>query len=234
MCGRFFRRRPREELAAAFRAVPAADLPPAFNIPPGGPVLSVRFNSKTQERTLDALHWGLIPHFATDRKIAFRLSNARAETVDTLPSFRTAFAKRRCLVVADGFFEWLTRGKQKHPYAFARLDQQTFGIGGVWENWQDPATGEWVRSCAMITTSANDLVSKIHDRMPVIVEPPDYARWLGEEPEHAAEIKALLRPLPSNQMVMWPVSAQMNSPKFDDVSVLDQIDRDPLEEPALI
>ncbi len=230
MCGRFFRRRPRDELAAAFRASPfGEDLKPGYNIPPGQLILAARFNGKTGERTLEPLSWGLIPHFATDRKIAFKLSNARAETVDTLASFRTAFAKRRCIVAADGFYEWLTRGKSKHPFAFARADFAPLAIAGVWENWQDPATGEWIRSCALITTAANALVAQVHDRMPVILEPWEYSKWLGEEPCPAHDLKRLLRPLPPESMVSWPVSSKMNSPKVDDVSVLDPVEN-PLDE----
>lgn len=134
MCGRFFRHRPAQELAAAFRAEPSAalELAPSYNIPPSEQVLAVRHNPKTGERTLDALHWGLIPYFAKDRKYAYRCSNARDDGVDTKPSFRGAFAKRRCIVPADGFFEWLTVGKTKHPYAFARRDQQplAFAVSG--------------------------------------------------------------------------------------------------------
>ena len=234
MCGRFFRRQPRDELAAAFRATPFGDLAPAYNIAPSSSVYAVRFNAKTGERTLEPLQWGLIPHFAKDRKIAFKCINARAETVDTLPSFRTAFAKRRCLVVASGFYEWFTKGKAKHPFAFVRSDYEPFGIAGVWENWQDPATGEWIRSCAMITTSANELVGTVHDRMPVILEPASYPHWLGEEPLHAHELKQLLRPLRADLMAAWPVSSRMNTPKVDDLSVLDPIEVDPREQPKLL
>lgn len=231
MCGRFFRRQPRDELAAAFRASPVGeDLGPSYNIAPSQPVLAVRFNSKTGERTIEPLLWGLIPSFAKDRRIAFRCINARAETADTLPSFRGAFAKRRCLVPANGFFEWHTQGKAKHPFAFTRADQQAFGLAGLWENWKDPATGEWVRSCSLITTTANELVSRVHDRMPVILEPQDHALWLGEEPGHLADLKQLLKPLRADSMVSWPVSPRMNTPKFDDVSVLDPIEANPLNE----
>jgi len=222
MCGRFFRLRPRDELAAAFRAsATGIDVAPGYNIAPGQPILAVRYNAKSRERSLDALHWGLIPHFAKDRKVAFKCINARSETIDTLPSFRTAFEKRRCLIVADGFFEWRSRGKQKLPYAIARADHRPFAIAGLWENWKDPATGEWVRSCAVVTTSANALVTQIHDRMPVILDPSQYERWLGEEPAQAFELKQLLRPYPAEAMVMWPVSPRMNTPKVDDASVLD-------------
>lgn len=230
VCGRFYRHRSVEELADAFHARPGAnvELRASYNIPPSQPVLAVRFNPKMEERTLDALLWGLIPHFAPDRRYGNRTSNARAETVDTKASFRGAWAKRRCIVPADGFFEWGTQGKTKHPYAIARRDQQPLALAGLWENWMDPATGEWLRSCALITTSANALVARIHDRMPVILHPDDYARWLGEEPASSSELKALLRPSDANAMIMWPVDRRLNRPGMDDVSLLDPLDHDPL------
>ncbi len=197
-----------------------------YNIAPGQGVLAVRFNAATGERSLDSLHWGLIPHFSRDRKLSYRCINARAETVDTLPSFRGAFAKRRCLLVADGFFEWLSKGKQKRPYAIARADRAPFGIAGLWENWHDLATGEWVRSCAMITSPANALVATIHDRMPVVLDPGDHARWLGEQAVEPHALRELLRPYPAEGMVMWPVSPRMNTPKHADASVLDPIEED--------
>jgi putative SOS response-associated peptidase YedK len=232
MCGRFRRNRPIEEVAEAFDAKPSPqlELPPSYNIPPSAPVLAVRHHPKSGERTLDALLWGLIPYFAKDRKYAYRCSNARDESVDTKPSFRSAFAKRRCIVPADGFYEWLTIGKVKHPYAFARRDQQLLAFAGLWENWKDPATGEWVRSCSLITTSANELVGRIHDRMPVILKEADYGRWLGEEPATPAELKQLLRPFAAKQMSMWPVDRRMNRPDVDDASLLEPLAHDPLSE----
>lgn len=237
VCGRFFRHRPAEELAAAFRAKPGEGFEPrpaSYNIPPSSNVLAVRYNPKTQERTLDSIQWGLIPYFASDRRFAYRTSNARADSIDTKPSYRSAFAKRRCLIPADGFYEWWTQGKgktqTKHPYAFARRDHQPFAIAGVWENWRDRSTGEWVRSCALVTTDANPLVARIHDRMPVILHSADYARWLGEEPSSSTELKKLLKPYPAQEMIVWPVDRRLNRPDVDDVSVLDPLERDPLED----
>jgi putative SOS response-associated peptidase YedK len=225
MCGRAFRYTPRDELAAAFRANPTGDEPPvSFNIAPSQLLPTVRFNAKTGERTLDALQWGLVPHFAQDRKIAWKLTNARGETVDRLPSYRTAFAKRRCLIPVDGFFEWRTLGKRKQPYAFALATHKPFALAGLWENWRDPASGAWLRSCTIITTEANAVVGAIHDRMPVMLEAQDYARWLGEEPEQLPELKALLKPFRAELMVSWPVSPAINKPGvLDDASVLDTV-----------
>jgi putative SOS response-associated peptidase YedK len=228
MCGRFFRSSPRDELAAAFQAeLGFGSAEPGFNIAPGGPIVAVRFNPKKGVRTLDDLHWGLIPFFAKDRKIGWKTINARAETIDSAPLYRKAFERRRCLIVADGFFEWKALGKRRHPYAIALESRKPFALAGVWENWQDPETGEWVRSCSIVTTEANALVGQIHDRMPVILDPTDYARWLGEESAAPAELKGLLRPF-SGEFVMWPVSPRLN--RQDDASGPELIE--PVAEPA--
>jgi putative SOS response-associated peptidase YedK len=232
MCGRFFRYRKAREMAAAFRANPSAAIEDGdaahYNIPPSQLVLAVRFNAKTGERSLDPLHWGLIPHFAKDRKYAFRCSNARADSIADKASFRGAFAKRRCIVPADGFYEWLTLGKKKLPYAFVRADRAPLALAGVWENWMDPETGEWVRSCALITTEANDLVGRIHDRMPVILHPDDQAAWLGEEPASVDQLKQLLAPYPADTMAMWAVSPRLNKPDVDEPTLLEPVEDDPL------
>lgn len=227
MCGRFFRHSPRHDAAESFRAVIGeilGDQDGSYNVAPTQRVLTVRFHAQREQRTLDDLHWGLIPHFANDRKIAWKTVNARAETVATMPSYRGAFAKRRCLVVADGFYEWKALGKRKQPFAIALKSREPFGMAGLWENWKDPATGEWLRSCTIVTTTANDLVGRVHDRMPVILHKADYARWLGEEPATPDELQSLLRPYEADAMVMWPVSPQMNKPGgVDDASVIEPV-----------
>lgn len=229
MCGRFFEESPPDEIAARFEAQLPEQLEfePRYNIAPNQQVLVVRYDRKQHTRTLDHLRWGLIPHFARDPKIAYKRFNARNDAVETRPMFRTAFAKRRCLIVADGFFEWRARGKERQPYAIARADRQPFGLAGIWENWMDPATGEWIRSCAVITTEANELVAPIHDRMPVIVDQADYGKWLGETPAESSELTALLRPYPAGALVMWPVDRRVNKPDVDDASLLDRVDETP-------
>lgn len=210
MCGRFFRHSPREELAAAFRAgLGHGEGEPSYNVAPGQSIVTVRFNEKTQQRTLDDLRWGLIPFFAKDPKIAWRTINARAETIDTAPLFRRAFEKRRCLIAVDGFFEWKARGKKKQPYAISLPNKQPFALAGLWEGWQEPETGEWIRTCTIITTEANDQLGAIHDRMPVILDEGDYAVWLGEQPAPAEQLKPLLRPY-QGELLVWPVSTRVN------------------------
>jgi putative SOS response-associated peptidase YedK len=137
---------------------------------------------------MDLLKWGLIPYWSKERPKPPPI-NAKAETVAKLPMFREAYRKRRCIVPVDGFFEWRAERGSKQPYAIAMKDRSPFGLAGLWENWKDPATGDWVRTFCVITTTANDLVSRIHDRMPAILRPEDYARWLGGE-EPAADLLA--------------------------------------------
>src|SRR5215203_7266188 len=136
--------------------------------------------------------------------------NARAETVTTAPAFKKAFEKRRCLLPVDGFFEWKKVGKEKRPYMIAMADGEAFTLAGLWENWKDPDSGEWLRTFTIITTDANELVAQLHDRMPVVIAPEDRERWLkGPNP------KELLKPYPAERMSMWPVSPKLNSPKND-------------------
>jgi putative SOS response-associated peptidase YedK len=146
--------------------------------------------------------------------------NAKAETVASLPTFREAYRKRRCILPVDGFYEWKAiKGRGKQPYAIAMKDGSPFGIAGIWENWKDPSTGEWVRTFAIITTDANSLVAEIHDRMPAILSPADYIRWLSDEPDP----HEMLRPFPSEPMKMWAISSRVNKPKNDEASILDRV-----------
>ncbi len=201
------------------RGIPNA--PPHYNGSPGQDYLIARSHPETQDTTLDLIRWGLLPSWAKDRKIAWKLINAQAETLDKKPSFKKAFEKRRCLVPVDGFFEWKKIGKRKQPYMIAMVDRAPFTLAGLWENWKDPESGEWVRTFTIITTDANELVATIHDRMPVVIGPEDRERWLkGPNP------KELLKPYPAKQMTMWPVSPDLNSPKNDRPDLLD-----PIEEP---
>jgi putative SOS response-associated peptidase YedK len=148
--------------------------------------------------------------------------NAKCETVSTLPSFREAYRKQRCLLPVDGFFEWkaIKGQKVKQPYAIAMKDGSPFAIGGLWENWKDPTSGEWVRTFAIITTDANELVAEIHDRMPLILAPADYVRWLSDELDPGD----LMRPFPAKPMRMWPISTRVNKPENDDPSIVEPIE----------
>jgi putative SOS response-associated peptidase YedK len=171
--------------------------------------------------SLDPLRWGLIPHWCNDPKGGRKPINAKCETVRDLPTFRDAYRQRRCIVPADGFFEWkaIKGQKAKQPFAIAMKDGSPFGIAGLWENWKEPASGEWIRTFAIITTDANELVADIHDRMPVILAPSDYAQWLSEEPDSCG----LMRQFPGALMRMWPISTRVNKPENDDPSIVEPI-----------
>src|ERR1700740_2357643 len=152
MCGRYRRTTQEEELARLYHIpIPRqTDLPISYNIAPSQRILTIRFNPETRARSLDALQWGLIPYWAKDSKIAYRTINARAESVDKAPSFRQAFAKRRCLIPADGFYEWRKTAKPKLPFAIAMKDGRPFTFAALWENWKDPESGEGLRTCTII------------------------------------------------------------------------------------
>ena len=193
---------------------------PRYNAAPSQELLVIRENHKTGERSLDLITWGLIPHRCDDPKGGRKPINAKAETIATRPMFSDAYAKRRCIVPVDGFFEWraVKGARAKQPYAIAMKDGSPFGLAGIWENWRNPATGEWERTFAIITMPSNELVAQIHDRMPAILEPKSYNRWLGPEPDP----HDLLITYPSEPMTMWPISTRVNKPENDDPSLLDR------------
>jgi putative SOS response-associated peptidase YedK len=231
MCGRFFQDILEEDLSEYFQAelselVSEQAKEPRYNIGPGQDVLVVRAKPEHAGRSLDALHWGLIPHFAPDKKGAYRSINARAETVDRAPNYRGAFAKRRCLVVAHGFYEWTKEGKQKLPWAIQREDGQPLALAGIWENWLDQSTGEWLRSVAIITVDANAQLRAVHHRMPAIIEPADFARWLGEDEVSRSELKALLVPS-AEELRVWRVDPRMNKTEVDDPTILTPVEKRP-------
>jgi putative SOS response-associated peptidase YedK len=196
------------------------NVPPRYNGAPSQELLVIRENHKTGERSLDLIKWGLVAHWCTDPKGGRKPINAKAETVARLPMFRDAYALRRCIVPVDGFFEWRAvrgaRGKQ--PYAIAMKDTSPFGLAGLWENWRNPKTGEWERTFAIITVPSNGLVGQIHNRMPAILDPGSYDRWLSTAPDP----HDLLMTYPSEPMRMWPISTRVNKPENDDPSILDR------------
>jgi len=199
-----------------------SNVPRRYNGAPGQELFVIRQNHETGERSLDLLKWGLVPSWVNDPKGGRKPINAMAETLRSKPMFREAYRKRRCIVPVDGFFEWkaIKGQKAKQPYAIAMKDGSAFGLGGLWENWKDPASGEWLRTFAVITTDANELVGEIHDRMPLIIAPEDYARWLGDDPDP----RDLLRPFPSASMRMWPISTRVNKPQNDDPLIIEPIE----------
>ncbi len=175
---------------------------------------------ETGERRLDALRWGLVPHFTKDLKACKRPINARSETIATSGMFRGALAARRCLVPADAFYEWKAVADGKQPYAIARTDGAPLAFAGLWEGWRDPA-GEVLRTFTIATTAANEDMAGLHDRMPVILEPAAWPVWLGED---VGDFTALLRPAPAGTVRLWPVSRAVNNVRNNGSELLDQVD----------
>lgn len=195
-----------------------SNAPPRYNGAPSQDLWVIRRNPATGTRSLDLLRWGLIPSGCADKPKPPPI-NAAAETLAERPMFAESYARRRCIVPIDGFFEWkAVKGEKiKQPFAIAMKDRSPFGLAGLWENWRDPATGEWLRTFCIVTTRANALVRPIHNRMPVILAPADYARWLGDE----ADPRDLLKPFPAEPMTIWPVSTRVNSYRNDDPSLIE-------------
>ncbi len=219
MCGRFTLRAPASVVAEQFSVFEISPWKARYNIAPSQPVAAVRMAGAgakaTSQRELAWLRWGLIPSWASDPVIGNRLINARAETAAAKPAFRTPFRRRRCLVVADGFYEWQKAGKRKAPHLVRMRDDRPFAFAGLWDLWEGPDHSV-VESCTLLTTEANDVVRPIHDRMPVILAPADYDRWLDPAIGGPEELAALLRPYPVDEMMAYPVSPLVNSPANDE------------------
>jgi putative SOS response-associated peptidase YedK len=233
MCGRYMLRADPALLRRAFGideiSQTPRDLVPRFNIAPTQPVPIVRNRADRElkvirraeggaTRELATVRWGLIPAWAKDPSIGNRTINARAEGLADKPAFRAAFRSRRCIVPASGFYEWKRQGRgPKRPYLIRRRDGEPIGFAGLWESWRDPATGEAVETCTIVTCEPNGLMAELHDRMPVILDPADYDRWLDPKASGAEE---LLRPCPAERLEAVPVSTRVNSPANDDESLL--------------
>jgi putative SOS response-associated peptidase YedK len=225
MCGRYRQARDPREVAEFFDTVnPFPNTPPRWNIAPTQAALVVRRHPETGARHLDALRWGLVPHWAKDLSVGARLINARAEGVAGRPSFRAAFAKRRCLVPADGFYEW-RKGDgpkaPKQPYTVALRDGSPMALAGLWEGWRGPG-GEVVRTFTIITTDANEKLRALHDRMPAILPGDTWAAWLGEEPTEPHDLLALLISYPSADLAAWPVPRRVGRVAEDDPGLVER------------
>ena len=212
MCGRYTLRTPVETLAEEFGITgPLPEVPTRFNVAPTQEVAAVL--EEDEQRKLEMLRWGLIPSWADDPAIGNRMINARSETAAQKPSFRSAFRKRRCLVLADGFYEWQKTASGKQPYYIRMGDGSPFAFAGLWESWGK--YGEEVRSCTILTTEANGLVGEIHHRMPVILPAEEYDLWLAPDMREAEPLLDLLRPYPDDVMEAYSVSRFVNSPSND-------------------
>jgi putative SOS response-associated peptidase YedK len=209
MCGRFTLRSNASRVAQEFSLADVPDLTPRYNVAPSQQVFILRLNDE-HRRFLAPVHWGLVPAWADDIKVGYKMINARDDGVATKPSFRHAFKKRRCLIVADGFYEWKKLdGKTKQPYYIRLKDERPFAFAGLWERWSkaDPP----VESCTIVTTEPNQLMEELHDRMPVILPPGAYDAWLDPAIQEPERLQPLLCPFPAGEMVAYPVSTVVNN-----------------------
>lgn len=230
MCGRFAQPRSAEELARIFHARPAADLAgEQFNVAPTDEVAAVVEHHG--ERVVDAFRWGLVPFFAKDAKGGARLINARAETVETSPVFRTAFQRHRCIIPADAFYEWRRhrdpatgRVVRSEPFAVRRADGEPLALAGLWSSWRDPETASRLYTCSILTTDPNELVARIHNRMPVVLDPGDWDAWLREATPRA-ELRSLMRPAPVDGLDAYAVSPAVNNVRNEGPELLAPLTR---------
>lgn len=224
MCGRFVSSSDANDIAAYFGASPRSELllDPSYNVAPSNDVYVI-IDSDAGERRLDAYHWGLVPRWAKDPKIGNRLINARAESVADKPAFRSALKRRRCIVPADGFYEWkkLAAGKRKQPYYVHRPDGEPFAFAGLWEEWRGP-DGTPLRSCTIITCDANETMAPIHDRMPVILPPGAWDTWLDPANHDVPALDKLLVPAPPALLVARTVSTDVNSVRNSGAHLIDE------------
>ncbi len=230
MCGRFAQPRSSDELARIFRARAATDLAgDRFNVAPTDPVAAVV--EQHGERVVDLFRWGLVPVYEATPRGAARLINARSETVETTPAFRTSFRRNRCIVPADAFYEWRRtrdpvsgRVTARQPFAIRPADGDPFAFAGLWATWRDPETAERLYTVSIVTGPPNELVEPVHDRMPIILEPADHDAWLDRESPLEA-LRALLRPAPAASMRMYPVSPAVNNVRSQGPELLTPLTR---------
>jgi len=222
VCGRFTQERPASELAEIFGAEPLVDDPGGhFNVAPTDEALVVV--QREDRRAVTAYRWGLIPHWATDAKVGSRMFNARAETLTVSPAFREAFGRRRCLVPVDSFYEWKREGTIRQPYRISQADGRPLALAGLWTGWHDPSTETVRRTFTIVTTTPNEVLSDLHDRMPVVVPEDAWARWLAPGPGDAGELIGLLAPNDVVRLRIYPVSRLVNDVRQDGPALIEPL-----------
>ncbi len=225
MCGRFYRRSDKQQIAEAFRTgIPTTfEILPSYNVAPQTFQPVVCLNPETLERELYEMRWGLVPFWAKDSKVAYSTINAKAETLTTSPAFREPFRRRRCLVPVDGFYEWQAlSAKVKQPYAVALKSGSVFALAGLWDTWKDRKSGLVLSTFTIITTDPNELMEPFHNRMPVILTPTDYDRWLAPGDPSRLPVD-LLRPYPQEKMIAWKVAKDVGNVKNDRPDLIDGV-----------
>jgi putative SOS response-associated peptidase YedK len=225
MCGRFTLQIPPELLAEMFGLPEIPVFPARYNIAPTQLVAVIRQTGDGRNSFM-FMEWGLIPSWAKDPGIGSRMINARCETAADKPAFRYPLRHRRCIVPASGFYEWQSDGGKKTPLYVHLKGGSPLCFAGLWEEWQSPER-ETVRSCTILTTSANELIAPLHDRMPVILPPQAYAPWLDHETTDPEKLKQLYRPCPADLMELWPVSPLVNSPRTDSPELITPLAKSP-------
>ncbi len=222
MCGRFSLGASATTLVAQFALFEAPSWTPRYNIAPTQEVLVVVRDPTNAQRQARLYRWGLIPSWAKDPAIGNQLINAKAETAATKPAFRSAFRKRRCLILADGFFEWKKENRHKQPYYIRLEDGRPFAFAGLWEHWEGPE-GKAIDSCTILTATPNDLLRPLHHRMAVIMGPEDYDLWLDPAIQEAERLQPLLRSYPAEAMTAYPVSTRVNNPANDSPDLVESL-----------
>jgi putative SOS response-associated peptidase YedK len=216
MCGRYRLSRRKQLVEEYFDAgSDESEWTPRYNIAPTQPVPVIRQNPKEPRRELSLMLWGLIPSWSKDMSGAAMMINARSETAATKPAFRDPLSSRRCLIPADGFYEWLRSGKAKQPYCFEVNDGELFAFAGLWDRWKDPS-GQWIKSCSILTTTPNAVTSAVHDRMPVILDRANYDLWLDPGFTDVAAASEMLKPYDAAAMRSYAVSVRVNHVANDD------------------
>jgi len=228
MCGRYSLATPAQQVAEHFGLAEVPQLSRRYNIAPTHSVATVRRPIDASAPMLEFRRWGLIPSWAKDPGIGARMINARVETAAEKPAFRAAFRRRRCLVPADGFYEWKPHPKRRRPHYLQLAAGGLIGLAGLFEAWESPE-GEIIESCTLLTTVANAVVSALHDRMPVIVDPEHYPAWLDPDLQDPDAILSLTRPSISDRLRFHPVSFRVNNPRNDDPVCVEPIESGELE-----
>jgi putative SOS response-associated peptidase YedK len=226
MCGRFTQERPASELAEIFAAEPLADeLGPRYNVAPTDEAFVIV--QREDRRAVTAYRWGLVPHWATDAKSASRMFNARAETITASPAFREAFRRRRCIVPVDSFYEWKREGTVRQPYRVSRDDGQPLALAGLWSGWRDPETEEVRRTFTIVTTTPNEAMADLHDRMPVVLHEALWDRWLVDGRAGPAvdesELLTMLQPTETVALRIYPVNRYVNDVRRDGPELIEPL-----------
>lgn len=223
MCGRVVLTSSPRVLAEMFHLDVLPELEARYNIPPMSDIPVVVPHPKADGLELRMMRWGLVPSWAKDPGMGSRMINARSETVADKPAFRDAYRQRRCVIPADGFYEWQKVAAGKQPYYFHRRDGRPLVFAGLWESWTDP-DGRDLETCTILTTGANRVMSPVHHRMPVILPAKDRALWLDLGTEQKETLAALLKPCPDDLLALHPVTTRVGSPTFDEPACLDPVE----------